>query len=153
MAGTHKRNTSGLIPFKKGPDERRNTEGAPKKFINSIRDYGYKPGEIIDVLNTMVTLRIDQIQKIEKAQDGTYLERIIAKVLIKDFNKGTMWNVNSILDRIVGLPKQTTEIKEPVDYSKLKVEIVAAETTTFASKESEVDIPPPPTATPVPKAN
>jgi hypothetical protein len=136
-------NQSGLIPFKKGPDERRNMDGAPKKLISQITDYGYKAGEIVDVLNTLVALRIDQLQLVEVNPECTLLERVIAKVLVKAYNKGSLWDLNSILDRVVGLPKQTAEIKQDIDFSKFRVEVVHTGVG-FASKESEVDATPPP---------
>jgi hypothetical protein len=40
--GNRNPNTSGLIPFKKGPDPRRNIGGGPKKLVNQIADHGYK---------------------------------------------------------------------------------------------------------------
>jgi hypothetical protein len=84
-------------------------------------------------------LRLDQLKALENNPEGTLLERVICKVLIKAFTKGTLWDLNSILDRVVGLPKQTQEITQEIDFTKFKVEVIHTGVP-FATRESEVDV-------------
>jgi len=40
------------------------------------------------------------------------LERIVAKAILKDFSKGSLYNVDTLMNRAIGKPKETTSIEK-----------------------------------------
>jgi uncharacterized protein Smg (DUF494 family) len=97
--------------FKKGYDPRRNYEGATRKLISTLIDLGYKKREIIDTLFVLIALTVEQIKKISTDKSSTMLEAICSKALLKDYEKGSMWNIEQILSRVIGRPSETIEVE------------------------------------------
>ena len=63
-----------------------------------------------------------EIESICENESFTMLERLVAKALIKDFEKGSLWNIEVILSRSIGRPKETTAIEQDT-----KIEVVFVE--------------------------
>lgn len=53
------------------------------------------------------------------------LERLVAKALIKDFGKGSLWNDETLLSRAICRPKETTAIEQD---NKIEVVFVKVKT-------------------------
>jgi hypothetical protein len=105
--------------FKKGFDPKRNINGAPRKLISTLSGLGYSNRQVSDTILNLLALAESEIKNICENESYTILERIIAKTLIKDFDKGTLWNIETLLSRSIGRPKETNSI----EHDK-KIEVV-----------------------------
>jgi hypothetical protein len=122
MAGTHKRNTSGLIPLK--PGQSGNLNGRPRKMVTQLKDIGYRASEVTDTLMTLLALNIDELKKVYENPDATMLEKIVANALKTSLQRGSLFNLELVLSRAIGRPKEATEEKKPLTTEAFKVEVV-----------------------------
>ena len=97
--------------FKKGFDPKRNNNGAPRKLISSLSDLGYNSRQISDTMLNILALTKAEIESISTNENCSMLERLVSKALLKDFSKGSLWNVETIMNRAVGKPKESTSIE------------------------------------------
>jgi len=108
--------------FQKGFDPRRNIKGSPRKLISTFTDIGYTKREINDCIQNILALTLDEIKQIQDNEDCTILERTIAKALVKGFEKGSLYNLETTLSRSMGTPKESVE-----QITDNKIEIVYIE--------------------------
>ena len=94
----------------KGFDERRNLKGRPRKFISSIRESGYKLSEIHDCLQVMLSMTIDELKQVYDSKEATVLEKIVANALVTSLKGGRLDAVETILSRVYGAPKNTSDV-------------------------------------------
>ena len=103
--------------FKKGFDPKRNANGAPRKLISTLSQLGYTNRQISDTMLNILALTKAELQSIASDENFTMLERLIANAVIKDFSKGSLWNLEIILNRAIGKPKETKEIQnEKIEF-------------------------------------
>ena len=98
-----------LKPFKKGEDERRNIQGRPKKLVTQLKEIGYNKSQVEDTINAMLTMSRKELEKIDKSEEYTILERIIAGTLLKSHDKNSLFNLDLLLNRSQGKPKETID--------------------------------------------
>jgi hypothetical protein len=108
--------------FKKGFDPKRNSSGAPRKLISRISELGYNNREIADTLMNIAALTKTEIQSITENEECTLLERMVAKALLRDYEKGSLWNLETIISRAVGKPKESATVE-----NSGKIEVVFVE--------------------------
>jgi hypothetical protein len=108
--------------FKKGFDPKRNTSGAPRKLISRISELGYNNREIADTLMNIAALTKTEIQSITENEECTLLERMVAKALLRDYEKGSLWNLETIISRAIGKPKESATVE-----NSGKIEVVFVE--------------------------
>lgn len=108
--------------FKKGFDPKRNSSGAPRKLISKISELGYNNREIADTLMNIAALTKAEIQSITENEECTLLERMVAKALLRDYEKGSLWNLETIISRAVGKPKESATVE-----NSGKIEVVFVE--------------------------
>jgi hypothetical protein len=108
--------------FKKGFDPKRNTSGAPRKLISKISELGYNNREIADTLMNIAALTKTEIQSITENEECTLLERMVAKALLRDYEKGSLWNLETIISRAIGKPKESATVE-----NSGKIEVVFVE--------------------------
>ena len=102
-------NEENLKPFKKGVDERRNLQGRPQKLITQLKEIGYTKSQVEDSVNAMLTLSRKELEKIDKGEEYTIFERIIAGALLKSHDKNSLFNLEMLLTRSQGKPKETID--------------------------------------------
>jgi hypothetical protein len=102
-------NPENLKPFKKGEDERRNLQGRPQKLITQLKEIGYTKGQVEDSVNAMLTLSRKELEKIDRGDEYTIFERIIAGALLKSHDKNSLFNLEMLLTRSQGKPKETID--------------------------------------------
>jgi hypothetical protein len=107
--------------FKKGFDPKRNVSGAPRKLISSLSELGYTSRQITDTMLNVFALTKAEVESIAENESLTMLERLIAKAVIKDFSKGSLWNFESLLNRAIGKPRETIQTQNE------KIEVVFVE--------------------------
>jgi hypothetical protein len=98
-----------LKPFKKGEDERRWMEGRPKKFTTLMKEEGYKLSEVNDSIQAIMAMDEQEIKKVLKNEDATMLEKTVAKAIIKSYEKGSLYSMDTLLSRVYGKPKETVD--------------------------------------------
>lgn len=118
----NKNSLNNLAPFKKGFDPKRNTSGAPRKLISKISELGYNNREIADTLMNIAALTKTEIQSITENEECTLLERMVAKALLRDYEKGSLWNLETIISRAIGKPKESATVE-----NSGKIEVVFVE--------------------------
>jgi hypothetical protein len=102
-------NEENLKPFKKGEDERRWLEGRPKKFTTLMKEEGYKLSEVNDSIQAIMAMDEQEIKKVLKNEDATMLEKTVAKAIIKSYEKGSLYSMDTLLSRVYGKPKETVD--------------------------------------------
>lgn len=99
-----------LKPFKKGEDSRRHLTGRPKKFVTTLRDFGYRISEINDTIQVMMAMNVDELKKVFDDKNATILEKTLANAMHKSMTKGSLYSIETLLSRVYGKPKETAQI-------------------------------------------
>jgi len=86
-----------------------NPNGRPKKLITQLKDIGYTKTQVEDTILTMLTMTRKELEKIDKDDEYTILERIIAGTLVKSHDKNSLYNLEMLLTRSQGKPKETID--------------------------------------------
>ena len=102
-------NEENLKPFKKGEDERRWMEGRPKKFTTLMKEEGYKLSEVNDSIQAIMAMNEQEIKEVLKNNDATMLEKTVARAIIKSYEKGSLFSMDTLLSRVFGKPKESVE--------------------------------------------
>lgn len=96
-----------LQPFKKG--EVSNPTGRPKKLVTQLKGLGYSKDDINQTLMNMVAMSREELTAIDKSNDYTILERIVAGALLKSHDKNSLYSLETLLTRVHGKPKEEVE--------------------------------------------
>ena len=99
-----------LIPFIKGHSG--NPAGRPKKFITLLREDGYKLSEINDTIQVMMAMNLDELKSVWENKDATILEKTIANAMRKSLEKGSLYSLDTLLNRVFGKPKETNDVTQ-----------------------------------------
>lgn len=114
------RNNGTLQNWVKG--ESGNPNGRPRKIISTLTGIGYSPSQINDTMMNIIALTLKEIKEIEINENCTALERTIAKAILNGAKKGSLYNLETLITRAVGKPKETAQI-----VTDNKIEIVYVE--------------------------
>jgi hypothetical protein len=98
-----------LKPFKQGEDERRIGNGRPQKLITLMKDIGYTKTQVEETMLSMLSLSRKELEKIDKGDEYTIMERTIAGALLKGHDKNSLFNLEMLLTRSQGKPKETID--------------------------------------------
>jgi hypothetical protein len=98
-----------LKPFQKGEDERRHLQGRPQKLITQMKDIGYTKTQVEETMLSMLSLSRKELEKIDKGDEYTIMERTIAGALLKGHDKNSLFNLEMLLTRSQGKPKETID--------------------------------------------
>jgi hypothetical protein len=102
-------NEQNLKPFQKGGDERINLQGRPQKLITQMKDIGYTKTQVEETMLSMLSLSRKELEKIDKGDEFTIMERTIAGALLKGHDKNSLFNLEMLLTRSQGKPKETID--------------------------------------------
>ena len=106
------------------PGESGNPNGRPRKFITTLKDQGYKLSEINDTLMVLLSMDIEELKAVYDNPKSTVLEKAVANAIRKSIEKGSLYNIETIITRAMGKPKETVdtnntgEITIKVKYEK-----------------------------------
>ena len=98
-----------LKNFNKGEDERRYMEGRPKKLITQLKEIGYTKTQVEETMLSMLSLSRKELEKIDRGDEYTIMERTIAGALLKGHDKNSLFNLEMLLTRSQGKPKETID--------------------------------------------
>jgi len=104
--------------FDKHP-ERINRNGRPKKIVSQLNEIGYSNSQVIDTIRNIVALTESEVKVISNNKNYSMLERIIAKAILKDHSKGSLYNLDILISRAFGKPKEAMSVS-----SNEKIEVV-----------------------------
>ena len=79
-----------------------NPNGRPKKLISQLKEIGYTKTQVEDTILTMLTMTRKELEQIDKDDQFTILERIIAGTLVKSHDKNSLFNLELLLTRSQG---------------------------------------------------
>jgi hypothetical protein len=102
-------NEQNLKPFQKGGDERINLQGRPQKLITQMKEIGYTKTQVEETMLSMLSLSRKELEKIDRGDEYTIMERTIAGALLKGHDKNSLFNLEMLLTRSQGKPKETID--------------------------------------------
>ena len=86
-----------------------NPNGRPKKLITLMKDIGYTKTQVEETMLSMLSLSRKELEKIDKGDEYTIMERTIAGALLKCHDKNSLFNLEMLLTRSQGKPKETID--------------------------------------------
>ena len=101
------RNGGTLKVLEKG--ETANPNGRPKKFTTELAEHGYKLSEVNDSIQAIMAMNETDIKEVLKNSDATMLEKTVARAIIKSYEKGSLYSMDTLLSRVFGKPKETID--------------------------------------------
>jgi len=108
-------NENNLIPFKKGVSG--NPNGRPKSYVTGLKDIGYNMTEINMAIRNMLSMNIKELQKVYENPEATILEKTVAGAMRKSLEKGSLYSIETLLSRVFGKPKETSDIKQDTEIT------------------------------------
>lgn len=88
-----------------------NPAGKPRRLLAQVRGLGYTKAEVMHLINTMLALKVQELRKIADNSNSDMLERTIAKVLVKSFDKGSLYAIDNLLSRAQGKPAEMIDVQ------------------------------------------
>ena len=96
----------GLEKYKWKKGQSGNPAGRKKKFITIAKEEGYALTEINDAIQQILGMQIHELREIGENPKATILEKTVAKALYTSYSKGKLDNLETLLSRVFGKPKQ-----------------------------------------------
>lgn len=93
--------------FKKGQSG--NPKGRPKKWVSTLRDSGYKMSEVRDCILVMMAMTMDELKDAFENKNATALEKTVAGAIRKSITKGSLYSMETLMDRVFGKPRETID--------------------------------------------
>lgn len=100
-----------LEPYKWKPGQSGNPAGRKKKYTTLLREQGYKKQEVTDCIQVLISMKEKELQKVSENEEATILEQIVALALLEAKRKKSLYNIETLLTRVYGQPKQEVESK------------------------------------------
>lgn len=86
-----------------------NPNGRPRKWISQLKESGYKQSEINDCILVMLSMTLDELAEVYKNPKATIMEKTVANALKKSLEKGSLYSIDTLLNRAVGKPKESID--------------------------------------------
>lgn len=110
------------------PGQSGNPNGRAPKYITTVTDKtGYRNSEIQDCMKSMLRMTLDEISEIQNSKDTPILEKLLAAGIQSDLQKGELRNLESILNRSYGKPKEFVEMEQVDKHKELTKEEIEIE--------------------------
>lgn len=93
------------------PGNNANPNGRPKKVVTKLKELGYSKDDISQTYMNMMGMTRQELEAIDKDKSGTYTiaEQIIAGSLVKSHDKNSLFNIETLVTRVHGKPKETVD--------------------------------------------
>lgn len=92
------------------PGHSGNPNGRPRKLVTKMKDEGYKRAEINDTIEALLAMTLDELEDVIANKDSTVLELAVAKSLKKSAEKGVLSDIETIISRAYGKPRQEVDM-------------------------------------------
>jgi hypothetical protein len=107
------------MPFKKGnklgntwkKGQSGNPNGQPRKLASQLKLIGYTKAEAADTINSMLAMTMDELKQIFENQNSSILEKTIANALKKSLEKGSLYSLDTLLNRTHGKPTEMIDVQ------------------------------------------
>lgn len=86
-----------------------NPNGRPRKWISELKESGYKSSEVNDCILIMLSMTIEELADVYKNPKATILEKTVANALKRSLEKGSLYSLDTLLNRAVGKPKESVD--------------------------------------------
>jgi hypothetical protein len=97
-------------PFAPGHDDRRNITGRPKSLKTILSGYGLTASQTTELINELMMYTESELKTLADDETATIFETTIATALLKSKNKGSLFALETIMNRAHGLPKSAQDI-------------------------------------------
>ena len=87
-----------------------NPNGRPKKYVTLLKEQGYKLSEVNDTIQTIMSMDMEELKQVWDNPKATVLEKTIANALRKSLEKGSLYSIDTLLNRVYGKPKETSQV-------------------------------------------
>lgn len=87
-----------------------NPSGRKPKFVTTFKKEGYSQSEVNDIILEMLSMTERELQIVSDSGQSTILETTIAKALMNGAKKGSLYAMESLLNRSVGMPRITQDV-------------------------------------------
>lgn len=104
-------NKENILPFSWKTGQSGNPKGRPRKFVCMLKDMGYNKQDVNDTIQTMMAMTISELAEVFKDENATILEKTIANAMRKSLEKGTLYSLETLMNRVYGQPKQENDVK------------------------------------------
>jgi hypothetical protein len=99
-------NPKNIEPYKFQSGESGNPNGRPRKFVSLLKEQGYKVSEINDTLMALLSMDLRELKDVFENEKATVLEKAVAGAIKKSIEKGSLYNIETIITRAMGKPKE-----------------------------------------------
>jgi hypothetical protein len=94
-----------------------NPSGRPKSLKNMLKlEYDLTPSQTNEAILSLLMHTKSQMQSISHDDTQPMFTRIIAKAILKSYDMGNLYALESLLNRTQGMPKQQTELKTTQEH-------------------------------------
>jgi predicted transcriptional regulator len=87
-----------------------NPNGRPRKYVSLLKEQGYKLAEVNDCIQAIMSMDMQELKAVWDNPKATVLEKTIAGALRKSLEKGSLYSIDTLLNRVYGKPKETAHI-------------------------------------------
>lgn len=98
-----------------------NPKGRPRKYVSTLRATGYSLSQVNECIQVMMAMTIDELKDVYENKASTVLEKTIAAAIKKSIEKGSLFSIETLLTRVYGKPKETTEVSGGVTVHTIKL--------------------------------
>lgn len=102
------KNGGTLVVPNKG--ETNNPNGRPRKYVSLLKEQGYKLAEVNDCIQAIMAMDMNELKAVWDNPKATVLEKTIANALRKSLEKGSLYSIDTLLNRVYGKPKETSQV-------------------------------------------
>lgn len=103
-------NKENIVNYKWKKGESGNYKGRPRKFVTTLKEIGYKTSEVTDTIQSMLSMNMNELKMVHDNPDATILEKTISKAMVKSYEKGSLYSIETLFNRVYGRPKEQSEI-------------------------------------------
>jgi sugar lactone lactonase YvrE len=103
-------NPKNIQPYKMKKGQTLNPNGRPKKYVTLLKEQGYKLSEVNDTIQTIMSMDMDELKQVWDNPKATILEKTIANALMTSLKKGSLYSIDTLLNRVYGKPKETSQV-------------------------------------------
>lgn len=87
-----------------------NTGRKPSKLKAMIEVNDLSSNDVSDLLLSLFDKTEDELTAIAFDQNKPFLVRTFVKAMLKDLSQDSIYNINNLLDRAIGKPKEKTQL-------------------------------------------
>jgi len=88
---------------------------AMRKSLSTLQTIGYSNAEINATIQVALSLTLDELKEVYEHPKASVFEKTIANAIRKGLEKGSLFNLDLLLSRAYGKPRESLEIKDQVE--------------------------------------